>query len=68
MFSIKIEYLQMLNKESLIKYIRENNDSYKNQSFENCSIESLVILKVQIELSIHRKKMIIGNIKIDKTN
>ena len=56
MFSIKIEYLQMLNKESLIKYIRENNDSYKNHSFENYSLESLVILKVQIELSIYRKK------------
>ena len=36
---------------------------YKHFSFENDSLRALVILKVQIELSIHRKQILETTIK-----
>ena len=47
----------MITREVLVKYIKENSTMYEHLSFENYSLEALVVLKVQIELSIHRKQI-----------
>ena len=53
----------MITREVLVKYIKENSTMYEHLSFEDYSLEALVVLKVQIELSIHRKQIIKTRIK-----
>ena len=40
----------MLKKENLIKYIRDNDPDYRTVKLESHSIESLVLIKVRLEL------------------
>ncbi|MDP2384913.1 MAG: hypothetical protein Q8M29_00955 [Bacteroidota bacterium] len=51
----------MLQKEDLIKYIQEKDFSYQKSYLESLNLEALVILKVQIELSIHRQETLKQN-------
>ena len=57
----------MILKEVLVKYIKENSSMYEHVSFEEYSLQALVILKVQIELSIHRKQVLENTIKKHKS-
>ena len=55
----------MLQKEDLIKYIQEKDLTYQKSYLESLNLEALVILKVQIELSIHRQETLTQNKKKD---
>jgi hypothetical protein len=46
----------MLNKESLIEYIIQHNPNLKKDTLLKLSIESLVVIKVQLEIELSKLK------------
>ena len=46
----------MLTKESLVKYITRHNPNLNKQTLMQLSIESLVVIKVQIEIELSKLK------------
>lgn len=55
----------MIPKEDLIKYILEKDPNHQRPYLEGLNLETLVTLKVQIELALHRKETLMPNKKKD---
>lgn len=46
----------MLTKESLVEYITQHNPNLKKEKLMLLSLESLVVIKVQIEIEVSKLK------------
>jgi hypothetical protein len=48
-------------RDEIIAYILKNDQSFKESTLKKHSLETLVIIKVQLEISLNRRKIVTEN-------